>query len=285
MTRAGEALAALRRQLGASSPSAALDAEILLAEALGIGRAALAADPERPLDAAQSASLESLARRRLAGEPVAYLTGRREFWSLELEVTREVLVPRPETELLVALALAALAGVERPAVLDLGTGSGAIAIAIAVERPDAAVTATDVSPGALAVARRNAERHGLRNLGFVQGSWYEPFARLRFDAIVSNPPYVAAGDPRLAALAHEPQIALAGGKDGLEAIAAVCGGAHPHLSRGGRLLVEHGASQGAAVRAQMRAAGLESVASHRDLASLERATTGAMPREALESAR
>ncbi len=285
MTRAAEALTALRRRLGASSPTAALDAEILLAQALGIGRAALAADPERLLDAAQSASLESLARRRLAGEPVAYLTGRREFWSLELEVTQDVLVPRPETELLVELALAALAGVERPAVLDLGTGSGAIAIAIAVERPDAAVTATDLSPGALVVAKRNAERHGLRNLGFAQGSWYEPLARVRFNAIVSNPPYVVADDPGLAALVHEPQIALAGGKDGLEAIAAVCGGAHLHLAPGGRLLVEHGAIQGASVRALMQAAGLEIVASHRDLASLERVTMGAMPFQALESER
>ena len=285
MTRAADALAGLRRRLDATSPTAALDAEVLLSQVLGVGRAALAADPERSLDAAQSAALELLARRRLAGEPVAYLTGRREFWSLELEVTPDVLVPRPETELLVELALAALADIERPAILDLGTGSGAIAIAIAAERGDAAVTAIDISPAALAVAKRNADRHGIRNLRLVRGSWYEPLAGARFDVIVSNPPYVAAGDPGLAVLACEPKLALVAGSDGLEAIAAVCAGASAHLSPGGRLLVEHGAAQGAAVRGLMQAAGLGGIGSHRDLASLERVTGGARPFRALESAR
>ena len=285
MTRAADALAALCQRLNATSPTAALDAEILLGQVLGVGRAALAADPERKLEAAQSVALESLARRRLAGEPVAYLTGRREFWSLELEVTPDVLVPRPETELLVELVLAALACTESPAILDLGTGSGAIAIAIAAERGDAAVTATDVSPAALAVAKRNADRHGIRNLRFFQGSWYEPLAGARFDAIVSNPPYVGSGDPGLAALACEPRIALVAGSDGLEAIAAVCAGAPAHLSPGGRLLVEHGAAQGAAVRDLMQAAGLGGIGSRRDLASLERVTEGAMQHEALESTR
>ena len=250
------------------------------------GRAALAADPDRTLDAAQSAALESLASRRLAGEPVAYLTGRREFWSLELEVTPDVLVPRPETELLVDLALAAIARLARPSVLDLGTGSGAIALAIASERKDAAVTATDISPAALAVARRNADRHGIRNIRLVQGSWYEPLAAARFDAIVSNPPYVESGDPALAALAHEPRLALAAGPRGLEAIEAVCAGAEraPRASTAD-LFIEHGAAQGAAVRSLMKAAGLGGVETHRDLAMLERVTAGAMPREALESSR
>ncbi len=285
MTRAADALAALRERLQAISPTAALDAEVLLAYVLEAGRAALAADPGRKLDAAQSAALESLVRRRLAGEPVAYLTGRREFWSLELEVTPDVLVPRPETELLVELALVALERADRPSVLDLGTGSGAIAIAIASERKDAAVTATDVSPAALAVARRNADRHGIRNIRFLQGSWYEPLAGARFEAIVSNPPYVEAGHPALAALAHEPLLALVAGADGFEAIAAVCAGAAAHLAGGGRLIIEHGASQGASVRGLLQAAGLGDVETHRDLAALERASSGALPREALESAR
>ncbi len=139
---------------------------------------------------------------------VAYLYWVQEFWSLELEVTPDVLVPRPETELAVERVLAALGDGRRPAVLDLGTGSGAIALAVADERPDAAVTATDVSAAALAVAQRNATRLGLRNLRFLEGSWFDPLAGSRFDAIVSNPPYVAAGDPALVALAHEPRAAL-----------------------------------------------------------------------------
>ena len=284
MTRASDALAALRERLDAISPTAALDAEILLAEVLGVGRAALAADPLRTLDPAQSAALDSLVRRRLAGEPVAYLTGRREFWSLELEVTPDVLVPRPETELVVELALAAIARTKRPAVLDLGTGSGAIAIAIASERNDAVVTATDVSPAALVIARRNADRHGIRNIRFFQGSWYVPLAGARFDAIVSNPPYVETGDPALAALAREPLLALVAGPGGLEAIAAVCAGAVAHLASGGRLFIEHGPAQGEAVRSLVMSAGFGGARTHRDLAAHERVTAGAIPREALELA-
>jgi release factor glutamine methyltransferase len=213
-------------------------------------------------------------RRRLAGEPVAYLTGRREFWSLDLEVTPDVLVPRPETELLVERALAVLAGVQAPAVLDLGTGSGAIALAIASTRPDAAVTATDASPAALAVAERNARRLGISNVSFRAGDWYAALDRGRFDVILSNPPYVAAGDPALAALAHEPLRALVAGPDGLAALAAVAAGARERLRPGGWLLVEHGAGQGAAVRDLLTRAGLASVATRADLAGHERASEG-----------
>jgi release factor glutamine methyltransferase len=283
MIRAGDALAALRERLAPASATPRLDAEILVAQVLGISRAALAADAGRALAAEELFAIEALARRRLAGEPVAYLTGRREFWSLELEVTPDVLVPRPETELLVERALAAIEGLASPAVLDLGTGSGAIALALASSRPDAAVTATDVSAAALAVAKRNAARHRLANLRFLEGAWYEPVAGERFAAIVSNPPYVAEGDAALAALAHEPRLALVAGPGGLEAIAAVCAGAAAHLAPGGRLCVEHGAGQGAATRALMQAAGLVDVATQRDLAGLERMTEGARPPEALES--
>lgn len=278
MTRVAGVLAALRQRLGAESPSAALDAEILLAHVAGTGRAALAADPDRPIAPEELLALESLARRRLAGEPVAYLTGRREFWSLDLEVTPEVLVPRPETELVVERVLAVLGGGGRPAVLDLGTGSGAIALAVAHERPDAAVTATDVSAAALAVAKRNAARLGLRNLRFLEGSWFDPLAGSRFDVIASNPPYVAAGDPALAALAHEPRAALVAATDGLAAIEAIVSAAPGHLEPGGWLIVEHGAAQGAAVRALFSAAGLAAVATRPDLAGHERATEGTLPR-------
>jgi len=278
MTRAREATAALRERLAAASPTAALDAELLVARVLGAGRAGLAADPERALAAQELSALETLARRRLAGEPVAYLTGRREFCSLEFEVTPDVLVPRPETELLVERALAALAATRRPAVLDLGTGSGAIAIAVAVERPDAAVTATDLSAAALAVAARNAGRHGITNLRLLVGSWYEPLGGARFDAILANPPYVAVDDPALAALVHEPPLALVAGPDGLAALKAVVAGAPAHLLPGGRLLIEHGSDQGEPVRRLLCAAGFESVAIHPDLGGHDRHAEGTWPR-------
>jgi release factor glutamine methyltransferase len=274
MIRAADAAAALRRELAAVSPSAGLDADLLLAHVLGVDRAALAADPARPVSTVQADALAVLARRRCAGEPLAYLTGRREFWSLEFEVTPDVLVPRPETELLVELALASLATVAEPRILDLGTGSGALALALAHERPDAVVIAVDANVAALAVARRNAARLGQDRVQFRHGSWYEPAAGGRFDAIVSNPPYLASNDPALAALAHEPRHALAAGADGLEALAAVCAGGPGHLAAGGVLIVEHGAAQGAAVRALMDRSGLAGVTTHRDLAGHERATRG-----------
>lgn len=274
MSRAREALAALRDRFAAVSDSPALDAALLVAEALGLPRAALDSDPDRRLEPAQATRLESLAARRAAGEPVAYLTGRREFWSLELEVTPAVLVPRPETELLVEWCLEAIAGRTHPAILDLGTGSGAIAVAIAGMRNDAQVTAIDASADALAVAARNARRHGLANLRFLRGDWFAPVGGARFDAIVANPPYVAPDDPALAALAHEPRAALVAGDGGLADLAAICVEAPSHLAPGGCLIVEHGAGQGAAVRGLMAGAGLAAAATRRDLAGRERATRG-----------
>lgn len=284
MTPAGEALAALARRLAAVSGSPALDAALLLAQVTGASRAVLAADPERALTAGESAALEALAARRLRGEPVAYLTGHREFWSLDLCVTPDVLVPRPETELVVELALAALAGVAQPAVLDLGTGSGAIALAIARERPDAAVTAVDRSAEALAVAAGNAGRLGIANVRFLRGTWFGPVGRGRFDLVAANPPYLAADDPALASLAHEPRAALVAGPTGLEALAQVCAGGPAVLVPGGALVVEHGAAQGAAVRGLMSAAGFVEVAAHCDLAGHPRATQGRTARDTLESA-
>jgi release factor glutamine methyltransferase len=274
MTGVASVLAALRKRLAGASATPALDAEVMVAHVLGKPRAALVADPRRALAPEELLALESLARRRLAGEPVAYLTGRREFWSLELEVTRDVLVPRPETELVVERVLAALAGRTRPAVLDLGTGSGAIAVAIAHERPDADVTATDASAAALAVAAANARRLGLANLRFLEGCWYEPLGGRRYDAIASNPPYVAAGDPALAALSYEPVAALVSGEDGLAALAAIAGSARRHLRTGGQLVLEHGTLQGPAVRALLAGAGFREVATRRDLAGHERVTEG-----------
>lgn len=273
MTSTGELVRALRQRLAPASASAALDAELLVAHALGTSRAALAAHPERQLSGPESRAIEALARRREAGEPLAYLTGQREFWSLELEVTPDVLDPRPETELLVELALAAIAGAAAPRVLDLGTGSGAIALAIAHERTDAGVTATDLSAAALELAARNAARLAIANVEFLHGSWYEPVAGRRFDAIVANPPYVQEGDPALATLAHEPRLALVADGGGLGAIAGICAGAPAHLLPGAFLGVEHGATQGEAVRELMARAGLDACVTHRDLALRERVTT------------
>ena len=276
MNRASDALSDLRRRLAGITASAAIDAEILLAHVLGCSRAALATRPEQQLTRVQLQVLAALAERRLAGEPVAYLTGRREFWSLDLEVTPAVLVPRPETELLVELALQGLRSVVGPELLDLGTGSGAIALAIASERPDASVTAVDASVAALALAGRNATRLGIANIRFLHGSWYEPLEARRFHAIVANPPYVADEDPDLAALAYEPREALAAGPRGLDALAVVCAGAKLHLHDRGALIVEHSAAQGSAVRALCTGGGLSCVKTHRDLAGLERATQGTL---------
>lgn len=275
MTTVAECLAAARHRLAASD-SAELDAELLLGHVLGLPRARLIADDRRILDADESRRFEALLERRAAGEPVAYLTGRRGFWTLELEVTPDVLVPRPETELLVELALARLpAGHCR--VLDLGTGSGALALAIAAERPDALVDAVDDSAAATAVAERNAGRAGLGNLRFGIGHWYAPVGGRRYHVIVANPPYLAADDPHLPALAFEPRRALVAGPSGLEALAEIAVAAPAHLLPGGWLIAEHGEAQGEAVRGMWRGAGLLEVQTFPDLAGRERATAGHQP--------
>jgi release factor glutamine methyltransferase len=253
----------------------ALDAELLLAHVLELPRARLRSHPEALAAPTHVGRYRELIDRRAAGEPLAYLTGWREFWSLPLAVTPAVLVPRPETELLVERAL-----VLRPAptgrVADLGTGSGAVAIALAGERPHWQVTATDISAEALAVARANAARLGHTGIEFRHGSWFEPLAGERFDLLVSNPPYVAADDPalRTGGLAHEPRHALTPGEDALACLQALVHGAPPHLAPGGWLLLEHGAAQAAAVARELVLAGFRSVRSHRDLAGQERVTEG-----------
>ena len=202
--------------------------------------------------------------------PVAYISGEREFWSLTLAVTPAVLIPRPETELLVELALERLH--EGARVLDLGTGSGAIALALGRERTDLSIAASDISSAALAVARENAERLGV-TVDWLHGDWYAAVSD-RYDVIVSNPPYVEADDPHLDALGYEPRVALVGGSDGLAAFRVIVGGASQHLSPGGWLIVEHGYRQGAAVRALFATAGFTELATRTDLAGNDRATLG-----------
>jgi release factor glutamine methyltransferase len=257
------------------------DAEILLAAAAKLTRTALLTRATDPLPAAVVARFDDLRRRRAAGEPVAYLLGRREFWSLDLEVNDGVLVPRPETELLVERVLELVTPADAR-VADLGTGSGAIAIAIAVERPAWRITASDSSSAALAVATRNGERLAPGRVEWLMNEaagWFAPFAGRRFDAIVSNPPYIAADDPVLSgdSLRFEPHGALTPGGDGFGALAALIEGSPGHLAAGGRLLLEHGATQGSGVRAALVARGFTSVTSHRDLAGHERTTEAQWP--------
>lgn len=257
------------------------EAELLLLHVLDRPRSWLFAHATDPLAANDQAAFEALLARRVAGEPVAYLTGRRGFWTLDLEVDPATLIPRPETELLVELALERLPPDQALQLADLGTGSGAIALALASERPRAQVLATDASPGALAVAARNAARHELDNVRFAEGGhdWYAPLQGVRFDLIASNPPYIASNDPHLEQgdLRFEPSTALASGMDGLDDIRRIVEGGQAHLRPGGWLLIEHGWDQGAAIRALFEAAGFAEVQTVQDLEQRDRITLGRRP--------
>lgn len=279
-TEISELIAEGMARLGRVSDEPRREAEILLAAALGRTRAWLMAHPEeRILDCAATDRYEASVSRRSHGEPVAYILGEREFWSLPLEVGPGVLIPRPETELLVERALAHLVGKASARVLDIATGSGAVALAVAHERPLDSVTGTDVSEAAVTVARRNAERLGLARVDFRTGSWFAPVSGERFAVIVSNPPYVATADPRVARDVHrfEPHGALYSGPTGLEGLQALVAGAPGHLAPGGWLVVEHGDTQGAVVRGLFERAGFGEVNTCRDLAGLDRCTEGRWP--------
>ena len=254
---------------------ARIDAQMLLLHTLGRAtndRAWLITHDTDTLAPDAQERFEALCQRRLAGEPVAYLTGSKAFYGLELQVDARVLDPRPDTETLVDWALEVVAAHPAPRLLDLGTGSGAIALALQKQRPDARVLAVDASPDALAVAQANALRLDLP-VKFRHGHWMDGLEGL-FDAIVSNPPYIAAADPHLAALQHEPLQALASGADGLEDIRAIIAQAPAHLAPGGWLLLEHGWDQASAVCALLRSAGLEQVQGHKDLAGIVRCSGG-----------
>jgi len=252
------------------------DAELLLAHVLGRSRSWLYAHGDAELEADAAARFQALLARRRAGEPVAYLTGHRGFWQFDLQVDPATLIPRPDTELLVELALKRMPADRPLRVADLGTGSGAVALALAHERPRAAVIATDASTGALAVAEANARSLGLGNVQFRHGDWFAPLAGETFDLVASNPPYIADDDAHLdqGDLRFEPRSALASGADGLDAIRRIVADAPGHLLPGGWLLLEHGWEQGEAVRALLAAAGLDEVDTARDLEHRDRVSFG-----------
>jgi release factor glutamine methyltransferase len=259
-----------------------LDAECLLAFALGCDRLRLYVDYDRPVDEGERARFRELVRERAQSRvPVALLVGTREFWSLPFVVTRDVLVPRPDTETLVAAALDAAPDREAElAVLDLGTGSGAVALAIAHERPKARVTATDVSPAALAVAAENATRLGLADrVELLEGALFEPVAGRRFDLVVSNPPYVAERDAATLApeLTHEPRGALFAGPDGTDVLRAIAAQVAEGLAPNGRAFVELDPAQAQTVMGWFTAAGLCDVVSHRDMTGRPRVVSGRQP--------
>jgi release factor glutamine methyltransferase len=251
------------------------DAEILLAAFWRRSRSQLLAAAGEAVPAEVAARFEEACRRRADGVPVAYLLGRREFWSLDFTVNDAVLVPRPETELLVQRVLD-LVTLPTATVADLGTGSGAIAIALANERPRWRVLGTDESERALAVARGNGERLAAGRVEWARGDWYSALAGRRFDALVSNPPYVAGNDPVLLedGLRHEPRSALTPGGDGFSALVTLINGAPGHLRPGGWVALEHGTTQGETLRSLLVARGFTHVTSHRDLAGHERVTEG-----------
>jgi len=272
----------------ADSQIDALEARMLAAFALDLDRAAIAAHPMRPVNAPEAARLQALFARRRAGEPVPYLLGQREFWSRDFRLTPAVLIPRPETELLVETALQWLDGLSggkagvisaaAPAVLDLGTGSGVVAITLALERRHCSLTAVDQSADALAVASANAERLGA-SVQFLHGDWFNPCVGQRYALVVSNPPYVATDDPHLQQgdLRYEPLAALDGGRGGFACLRRIAREARRHLLPGGCLMLEHGYDQAARLRIYLRELGYVEVQSRDDLAGIARVTLGVMP--------
>lgn len=268
--------AKLAEALTLDAKTVRIEVQCLLQQALNVPRAYLLAHPERSLSEPEQVHYEQLLQRRLRGEPVAYILGEREFFGLTLNVTPAVLIPRPETELLVELALQRIPPHDTRRMLDLGTGSGAIALAVAHSRPEANCWASDASPQALMLARANAERLGIGNVTFIQSDWYAALDAQHFDLILSNPPYIASGDAHLQQgdLRFEPMSALISGSDGLQDIRRIITDAPAHLLPGGWLLLEHGYDQATQVRGLLGVAGFDEIFSAVDLADIERVSGG-----------
>lgn len=276
MTKISEALVRATHRLTPQSPSARLDAEILLQHVLTTSRAFLYAHPEKTLTTTQADLYQQLIEERAQGMPVAYLTGHREFWSLPLTVNQATLIPRPETELLVELALTLLHTKKTATILDLGTGSGAIALALASEHPEWTIVATDKNDTAITMAKQNAAHLGLSNVRFFLSDWFEAIPQQPFDAILSNPPYIAIDDPHLneGDLRFEPREALTSGIDGLDALTHLIKQAPAYLTQGGLLLVEHGFQQKKAVLELFQQADYKSIHCWQDTAGHDRVSGG-----------
>lgn len=270
----GEILRQAITTLTPTSPTPWLDAEVLVMHVCGFDRSGLITQGHRGLTDDQQHRLEKLLVRRCQGEPIAYLTGTREFWSLEFNVSPATLIPRPETELLVEKALAHIPQDAEWTIADLGTGGGAIALALAKERPRCRIIATDISPAALEVARSNAAKFGLTNVEFREGSWFEPLTDMKLDMMVSNPPYVRANDPHLEQgdVRFEPEQALAAGPEGLDAIRQIALSAREHLNPAARLLFEHGRDQAAAIGQLLHQLGYRNIVCYPDLGGRDRIT-------------
>jgi len=261
------------------SPTARLDVELLLAAALGKPRSFLHTWPERIVSSEAAHTFEGYLRRRRTGEPVAYILGLQGFWNIDLEVATHTLIPRPETEMLVETALELLPGAIPHRLLDLGTGSGAIALSLAKDRPQWTITAVDRVDEAVELAERNRQRLNLDNAAVMKSHWFSALKRQRFDLIISNPPYIASGDPHLAQgdVRFEPSSALVAGVDGMDDLRIIVSEATAHLEPGGWLLLEHGYDQGAAVRDLLNGHGFEQIQTRRDLGDNERITFGRVP--------
>lgn len=266
----GEAI----RELASASPSPRLDAEALLIHVCSLTRTELVIRADEALTGTQLHEYLRLVERRRHGEPIAYIVGMREFWSLPLAITPAVLIPRSETELLVERALARIPHDRECTVADLGTGSGAIALAIASERPRAQITATDVSADALHIAERNTQKLGIGNVAITAGDWFDALTNKLFDVIISNPPYIRANDPHLdqGDVRYEPRTALVGGPDGLDAIRYIADNARARLQPGGWLLLEHGYDQADAVASVLQRAGFNQWSCYPDLSGHARVT-------------
>ncbi|MBU2737610.1 peptide chain release factor N(5)-glutamine methyltransferase [Acidithiobacillus concretivorus] len=271
----------LAAQLAAVSDQPTQEARWLMTLALGLRSTELLVNPQQVLTPAEKAQLQTLLDQRLSGVPLAYCLGEWSFYGLDLAVNAAVLIPRPDSELLVSLALLESRVEDGLQLLDLGTGSGALALALARERPQARIFAVEQSPEALAVARLNGKRIGVKNIQWLQGDWYAPLnAGLRFDQIISNPPYLASNDPHLPDLQHEPRTALVAGPTGLECLEQIIFGARSRLHPGGRVLLEHGYEQAAAVSKLLQEHGFQQIQTHCDLAGRERVSSARSPEHA-----
>ena len=270
----GQARLAARKLLHQSSAVAQIEADILLSQVLSVDRDLLEVLAESPLNSDQQTHFNLLVSRRIAEEPLAYITKRKEFWSLVFEIDETTLVPRPETEHVVERALYRCNGIENPHIVDLGTGCGAVALALASELKGASIIATDISSSALMIAKKNQQRFGIQNVQFLQGDWMDPLHHQQFDLIVANPPYIRLDDPCLRdkAMSYEPRLALVGGVDGLDAIRTIVTSSKRHLKTGGWLILEHGFDQAINVATLMQQFEFSQIKTFQDLAGLDRVT-------------